>query len=719
MTTLDAVFAPHRVALVGAADEPGRLGTLLWDNLAAFEGEVVPVSRSAELIDGTTAYPDLRSAGDVDLAVVAVPAAAVPDVARDAAGAGVRALVVLSGGFAETGPEGAALQDQLRTIARDAGMRVVGPNCFGVQNAALGLNASIAAGAMGEPGTIALITQSGAYGMALHAMGADEHVRFGTVYASGNKVDIGDHEVIDHLRCDQRTAVICLFAESVTDGRALADAVRAATPTTPVIVAKTGRSDAGSRAARSHTGALAGGHRIVAAALRQAGAVAVRSGLEMLDAARAFATQPLPAGPRAAIVTNSGGTGVELVDLLADEGVDVPELSPGLQATIAERLPALGSPRNPIDMTPVWSRFAKLYPWLTDVLARSGEVDLVVPVLLQRSAMDPETVSALRDAVDVLRTDGVDVPVYVCWVAPRDDRPGADVLQRAGVPCYEWPDRTARAVGHAVRYARRRGLIHPAPFGPAPAATALPAGPLPAADAAALLADHGIATAPAAVCACAEDAVSAAERFGYPVVCKTATAEVAHRTDVGGVYLGLDDRDAVARAYDALAPLGPDVLVQPEVDGVELVVGAMRDERFGPVVMVGVGGTAVEVHDDVAFALAPIHVAEVAELLDGLRGSALLDGPRGAAPVDREAVQAMVRRTGDLMVAHPGLTEIDLNPVVAGPDGAVAVDWKLTVGGGSGAAARHAGTADARRPTDDDGPPAAGTGPRHGTGRRP
>lgn len=684
MTTLDAVFAPRRVALVGASDRPGRLGTLLWENLSTFHGDVVPVTRSGGRVGGRTAYPDLAAVdGEIDLAVLAVPAAAVPAVARDAATSRVRALLVLAGGFAEAGPQGAALQDELVMVARAAGMRVVGPNCFGVQNAALGLNASIAAGATGQPGAIALITQSGAYGMALHAMARDEHVGFGIVYASGNKADIDDAEIIDHLRSDEGTEVICMFVESVGDGRGLSAAVREATPTTPVIVVKTGRSEAGIRAARSHTGALAGSDALFRAAMRQAGAVTVRSGREMLDAARALVSQPLPTGARAAIITNSGGTGVELADLLADERVEVPELSAGLQARISERLPAYASARNPVDMTPVWARFAELYPWLTETIARSGEADIVIPVLLQRSAMDVATVTGLRDAVGRLRADHVDVPVHVCWVAANNVRANADTLQAANVPCFEWPDRTARAVGHAIRYACGRGHVRPPPVPPPASPAQLPAGPLPPTDAAGLLGRHGIATAPTVVCASADAAVDAAARLGYPVVCKVADAAVDHRTDVGGVRLGLADAQAVARAYRELAGISDQVLVQPQLTGVELAVGAVRDERYGPVVMVGAGGTAVEVLADAAFALAPVHDAEVAGLVDSLRCAPLLDGHRVSRAADRHALHALVRCTGDVLASHPRITEIDLNPVLARPDGAVAVDWKISVSGDS------------------------------------
>ncbi|MGF1664922.1 MAG: acetate--CoA ligase family protein [Acidimicrobiia bacterium] len=675
--TLDAVFAPRRVALVGASDQPGKVGTLLWENLSTFTGEVIPITSSATEVGGVRAYPTIGDVeGPIDLVVLAVPAAAVPEVARQAARAGVGGMVVLSGGFAETGPEGEALQAALAKAAGD--VRVVGPNCFGIQNAALGLNASIAAGSGAEPGGISLITQSGAYGMAIHAMGRDEHVRFGKVYASGNKVDIDDHEVIDFLRSDPETRIVCVFAESVGDGAALAAAIRATTPDKPVIIAKTGRSEAGSRAARSHTGSLGTSDVVFRAAMRQSGAVLVRSGLEMLDTARALDGQPLPGGRRAAIITNSGGTGVELVDMLADEGVDVPELSAELQARIAERLPAFASPRNPVDMTPVWSRFAELYPWLIETLARSGEVDIVIPILLQRSAMDPSTVAAVGEAVARLRDDGVAVPVYVCWVAPRSARVNADLIQPAGVPCFEWPDRTARAVGHAVRYALGRRLPDPADPGQ-PAEAILTPGPMQPTVAAALLDDFGISTTPSTVCSDLDAALAATAAIDGPVVMKSADPNLAHRTEAGGVRLGIEGTAEAAEAYRHLSSLGSEVLVQPQIGGVEMAVGAVRDDTFGPLVMVGSGGTTLELFGDVRFALAPASLEEAEGLIAGLQGAALLTGYRGSDPADVGALARCVVGLARLMTSHPEIAEVDLNPVMVTPGGAVAVDWKVNV----------------------------------------
>ena len=682
---LRAVFEPRRVALVGASEQPGRVGAVFWRNLESFPGEVVPVTAGGEPVFGHRAYASLRDVeGTVDLAVVAVPAAAVPGVIRDAGARGVPVAVVISGGFAETGPEGAVLQHELVTAAREAGVRFVGPNCLGVQNCDLPLNASMARGLPAGGGGISLVTQSGAYGMAIQAVGLDEGTRFAKVYAAGNKADIGDAELLAYLGADPASRTLCVFCESLPDGRAFVEAAARVTPHKPVIVARTGRSAAGSRAAVSHTAALAGNQQVWRAALVQAGVVLARSGLEMMDAARALDTQPVPAGPRVAVITNSGGTGVELADLLADEGLDVPELSAQLQAELGEVLPAHASSANPVDITPVWGRYAELYPLLADRLARSDEVDVVVAVLLHRSATDDDAVLALRDAVTRLRRDGSGVPVYVCWVTSRADRAHAEPLQEAGVACFDWPERTARAVGHAVRYGAARAAVRP-PL-PVPARLAgldtLPDGVLDPDTGARLLGAAGITVVETVTCSSPDAAAAAADRLGYPVVAKVAHPDLVHKSDAGGVRVGLADASAVRAAAEHLLRLAPDarVLVQPEVAGLEAVVGGLRDPQFGAVVLVGLGGIHVEVLADVAVGLAPLDLVACHQLLSGLRGSELLAGARGAAPVDVAALADVVRAAGDLVASVPEIAELDLNPVLVRAAGAVVVDWRIRVG---------------------------------------
>src|SRR5262252_4253053 len=729
---LAAVFEPRRVALVGASDRPGSMGRLLWDNLAGFPGEVLPVCPAATVC-GKTAYADLRDIpGDVDLAVIATPAATVPGIIAAAADKGVRAAVVLSAGFAETGDEGAKLQADAVAVARAGGVRLVGPNCFGVQNADLPLNASIAAGTPRGGGGVTIVTQSGSYGMAVHALGQDEGLRVAKVFAAGNKADITDAELLGYLRQDPDTRVICLLLESITGARRFFTEARQTTPHKPVVAVVGGRTGDGQRAAVSHTAALGTDDAIRDAALRQAGVVRVRTGLQALDGALALASQPIPRGPRVAVVTNSGGTGVELTDLLADEGLTIPELSGRLQDELRALLPQYGSARNPVDMTPAWRLFTTVYPAAIEMLARSGEVDAVVPVLLQRSA-SAEVASAVRDAVGRLRAEGVPVPVYVCWVAPRDADRHADLLRDAGVPCFAWPERTARAVGTAVRCGERMGQSMPG-AGPAvkrdvPGAGASVKGDVPGARAPVRgdvpgaggradrrpperfavirasprpaprreLPAHGLVDAQAARellvsagipviatvrCRSAETTVAAAGRLGYPVVAKVDHPELTHKSDVGGVRLGLDDESAVRTAVADLLGLaeGAGVLLQRQHEGVELLVGGLRDPEFGPVVMAGLGGVLVEAWRDIQMAVAPVGEAEAVALLRSLRGAAVFGGLRGTPPVDLGPVADVIVRISDLMVGNPGIAELDLNPVLAGATGCVAVDWRVVMG---------------------------------------
>jgi acetyltransferase len=394
------------------------------------------------------------------------------------------------------------------------------------------------------------------------------------------------------------------------------------------------------------------------------------------------------------VVTNSGGTGVELADLLADEGLEVPELSGPLQDELRALLPGYASARNPVDMTPTWRLFTTLYPATIELLARSGEIDVVVPVLLQRSA-SPEVAAAVRDAVARLRDDGVPVPVYVCWVAPRAADAHASLLQEAGVPCFPWPERTARAVGVAVRCGLQAGRPPGPAASPSPQPSpqppprpsprpAVPVGPgLLAPDAAReLLAAAGVPVIETVLCDSAAMAVSAAARLGYPVVAKVAHPALTHKSDVGGVRLGLFTADAVRSAAADLLALadGAAVLVQPQREGIELVIGGIRDPEFGPVIMTGFGGVLVEARRDVQLAIAPVDEAQAGALLRSLRGAAVFTGLRGRPPVDLAPVAAMIVAVGDLMAGHPEISELDLNPVLVGASASIAVDWRIMCG---------------------------------------
>lgn len=682
LTGLDAVFAPRRIALVGASERAGSVGRLLWENLADFPGEVVPVGPAA-VVFGRPGYASLADVpGEIDLAVVAVPALAVPEVITAAAAKCVGAAVVLSAGFAEAGPAGSLLQQEIVRIARAGNVRLVGPNCFGVQNSRLSLNASIAAGgvAADHQSGVSLVTQSGAYGMAVHTLGREERVPFAKVYAAGNKADIADHEIIGYLADDPDTAVICLLLESIPEPREFLEQALRATARKPVIATLTGRSDAGRRAALSHTASLATDDVLLDALLRQAGVIRTRTGLQMLDAAKVVVDQPRPAGHRVGIITNSGGVGVELADLLVDAGLTVPVLSPTLQASLRSILPDYASTANPVDMTPVWPKFSQWYPALIDLLARSGEVDIVVPVLLQRAA-SVEVAAAIRAAIDMLRRDGVQTVVTACWVAPREAQPAADLLQAAGVPCLSWPERTAQALGVAVaaagfRATPRRSTSRSTPQAGGGTVTAQRHNLMEQRE---RLSHWGIHLAPTRRCGDPEQAVLASTALGYPVVLKVDHPQILHKSDVGGVRKGITDAAsarAAARELLVLAP-GATVLVQHQGDGLEVMVGAVRRPGFGPVVMVGLGGIGAELMADTRSALAPITLTQADDLWRSLRNAAVLDGFRGQAAVDVDALAELAVVVGNLMVSSPGLAEIDLNPVLARPEGYLAVDWRV------------------------------------------
>jgi acetyltransferase len=677
---LDCLFTPRRVAVVGASERAGSAGQILWRNLASFDGEVIPVTPSTVTVGGVTTYRTLRDVpGTVDLAVVAVPADAAVDVVADAAAADVGCCIVLAAGFAESGPEGVRRQRALVAAARAGNVLLVGPNCLGVQNLDLGLNASLASGTGTGGGGISVVTHSGSYAMALNALSQDEGIGFSCAYSAGNAADLADHEVITHLANNPGTRVVAVFVESLTHGRAFLDAARRVTSHTPVVVAAVGSSEAGGRSAASHTAALATNRRVWQDVLTGAGVTVVRTGLEMLDAARVLAAGPPPAGPRVAVVTNSGGTGTELADLLTAEGLDLPVLSPHVQRTLAALLPQYAATGNPVDLTPVWARYAELYPQIVDILARSGEIDVVVPVLLHRAAENAEVAAGLVRVRRSLEAEQVNVPLVVCWVAPDRARPQMLALHDGEVPCLPWAERTARAVGHAVRTGDwQRSEPDPPLARPSPRSLPEHATNGLAASGEFLRA-QGLPLAPTIGCTSVQQAVDAALHLGMPVVLKVDHPELRHKTDVGGVRTGLSNPDEVAAAASTLLGLAPGarVVVQPQLRGTELVVGALRDATFGPVVAVGVGGVHVELIDEIAFAAAPLQPRDARRLFDRPRLARVLDGWRGAPAVDRAALTELICQVGDVIATYPRIDALDLNPVIATPDGLVAVDWRL------------------------------------------
>lgn len=682
-----AAFAPRRVALVGASAEAGKAGRLLLDNLlASGQHEIVAIHPTARDIGGHAAYPSVAAApGEIDLAVIVTPAATTPQIIADCALAGVPVALILSGGFKETGSAGAAIEADVLRAARagsdSGGVRIIGPNCFGLIDVQRGLNASLAMG-LPRAGGVSLFTQSGSYGMAAFSRSQDGAIGFAKVLAAGNKADVSEVDAIRYFGADPQTRVIALVLESIADGPALVAALREVTPVKPVVILKTGRGTAGKRAAASHTAALAQDFAVAQAVLRQAGAVLVDDGLSLFDVAAALDRQPPLRGKRVAIISNSGGTGVELADLLEAQGLEVPALSASLQQGIAAHLPAHGSAANPVDVTTDWKRFATMYRESLRALLASDEIDAVVPVLLQRSALDEGVVAAVIEESAEARTaaSATPKPVHVCWVGPAQGDALRRRLQDAGLPCHEWAARTARVLAHCRITAPDPCLAVGDPF---PCPRDVPADGWLEPDALFTLLDAwGLPMARWRLADDGDAAVAAAMALGYPAVLKAVRPALVHKTEAGAVRLGLADAAAVRSAFESLtASLGPGpVLVQAQATrGVELMLGAVRDATFGPLVVCGLGGIWTEALSDVALRQAPIAPSGALQALTELRGSPLLDGLRGAPGVDREALAALISTLSIAVARAPWCAELDLNPLIVSGNRFTIVDARMRI----------------------------------------
>lgn len=686
----DALLTPRRVAVVGASATAGKAGALFLRNLTAteagFRGDVVAIHPSASEILGCRAYPHLAAVPEpVDLALVLTPPETVPGVVADCGVAGVPVAVVVSGGFAETGPYGVALQHELSRIAAATGVRILGPNCFGVINTAVGLNGSLAMGLPGRGG-ISLVTQSGAYGMAAFSRSVDEGLGFAKIVALGNKIDIGESELVGTLGRDPETRVIAVLVESFSDGRRFFETASEVAASKPLVVLKTGRHPDAQRAASSHTAALCSDEAVVAAALRQAGAHVVADGKTLLDVASALDRQPPMRGRRVGIITNSGGTGVELTDLLEENGLEVPALSPSLQATIASVLPPHGSAVNPIDVTTDWPRFATMYERTAEALMASNEVDAVVPVLLQRSALMPEVSDALIAVAARAQKGGTPKPMHVCWVAPRSADPQREKLRSAGIPCHEWPIATATTLATTLARPPRPLLQLSKPQPVPPPDDVDEAGWLPQHAALSLLQWARFPVVRWARAADPEETTAAARTLGFPVVLKAERPGLVHKSDADAVRLDLGNSAAVTEAFEQFRQrlgFGP-VLVQAQAGpGVELAIGARRDPTFGPVVMAGLGGVWIEAFEDYATRLTPIDAEEALTMLDELRVKKIFGGYRGRPPVSASGFARLIAELSRWFDAAAWLVELDLNPVIAQGEQFTIVDARMRVADGS------------------------------------
>jgi acetyl coenzyme A synthetase (ADP forming)-like protein len=689
------VLAPRTVAVIGASRRRGTVGGEILHNLVAggFQGVVYPVNRSAPAVQAMPAYPSVAELPRrPDLAVIAVPAASVIAVARECGAAAVASLVVISAGFAEAGPQGAARQSELVEVCRAYGMRLVGPNCLGVLNTApeVALNATFMPRGP-TPGRVGFLSQSGGLGIAI--VDAANRLRLGlsSFVSVGNKADLSGNDFIQYWEHDDATEVILLYLESFGNARKFARVARRAGRTKPIIAVKSGRSPAGARASSSHTGALLAASDVTVDALfRQAGVIRTDTLGELFDVAALLSAQPAPTGNRVVIITNAGGPGIMCSDACETSGLEVAELPPRLRRSLRRFLPAEASLADPVDM--IATAGAADYRRAIEAVGRAGIAEAIIAIFVPPLVTESRQVAAaISQAADRLPPEVALLAVFMA-----DD--GAPVeLLRAGrpIPVYAFPEDAARALGHAARYGRWRE----APAGRIPkfadcrfdeaaaiiaAGLGAGAGWLAPDQVARLLDCYGLPSPASRQVADAAGAGRAAEELDDLVALKAIAPGLVHKTEAGGVRIGLRPQEVEHAAEEMAAAIGraglvaDGFLVQAMAPaGVELIVGVVQDRAFGPLLACGAGGTNAELLGDLAVRLTPLSDLDAAEMLRSLKIFPRLEGYRGAPASDVPGVEDLLLRVSALVEAHPEVAEMDLNPVRALPGGPLVLDARI------------------------------------------
>jgi len=687
--SLRPFFHPRVIAVVGASRVRGKIGAELFHSIRAggFTGRVVPVNHATGLVDGVPTVARVTDVpGEVDLAVVAVPALQVDGVIDDCITKGVRAIVVVSAGFGETGAEGLAREARMLEKVRAAGIRLIGPNCMGLieTDPAVSLNASFAP-SMPQAGKVAFLSQSGALGLAILEYARRLDVGFSTFVSVGNKADVSGNDLLQYWADDPRTDVVLLYLESFGNPRNFSRIAQRVARRKPVVAVKAGRSSAGARAALSHTGALATDDRVVEALFDQAGVIRTSTLEELFDVATLLAHQPLPRGRRVAILTNAGGPGILAADACEAGGLEVIKFGTAAAKALAAAVPRAASVANPVDL--LASASPDDYRLALSLLLADPAVDAVlvlyVPVLSDRG---PEVASVLMAAA----RQAPGTPVLTTFL----DAKGAPASLR-GIPSFPFPESAARALAKVARYAawRRRSpgrFVGLTDLGAGAARhiveRALTAGRtwLDSEDVTALLRAAGLPQVPTLTARSEREACEVAHRLGFPVALKAMGSTIVHKTEVGGVALALTDDSMVAYAWrDFATRLGPRleaVAVQPMApDGVEMLVGATQHPIFGPLVACGAGGTFAEVLKDTAYRLTPLTDVDASEMVRSLKSAPLLEGYRGRPPADTRALRDALLRLSLLVEACPAIQEVDLNPVRVLRRGLVVLDARVRV----------------------------------------
>jgi acetyl coenzyme A synthetase (ADP forming)-like protein len=698
MHPLDAILRPRSIAVVGASRQFGSIGHEIVSNLLrhGFTGPVYPVNPRAGSVRSIKAYPSVSSIPDpVDLAVIAVPKQLVVAAAEECGRKGIAGLVVISAGFREVGGAGAEREQDLLSVVRRYGMRLIGPNCLGVLNAepSVSMNATFAP-VMPPSGRVAFVSQSGALGLSVLDYAREYGIGIAQFVSIGNRPDVSSNDLLAYWEHDPSVDVILMYVETFGNPRRFLETAGRISKTKPIVVVKSGRSKSGARAASSHTGALAGSDRAVDAMLAQAGVIRAETVEELFELAIALEARPLPCSGRTAVVTNAGGPGILAADALEARGLELPAFAPITESRLRLLLPEEASLRNPVDM--IASATADAYrEVLTAVLADPG-IDSAIAIFV------PPVVTKQRDVVDAITTASAGrngKPVLAVLMGREGLPEGRADLREAGIPAYIFPESAARAL--AIMARQRDWAARPAQvFERLPvdhdrsarlmreareSGRRLLTGETPLA----LLRAYGIPSVSGGIARDAAGAVAIAGEVGYPVALKVSSEQISHKSDIGGVRVGLERPENVREAFDEILRNALQVAPRDAIDGVlvqrmappgrELIVGIARDPSFGPLIMFGLGGVLAEALQDVVFRLAPLTRWDAAEMCRSIRGAKLLQAFRGAPPVDFRALEDVLLRVSQLACAFPEIDELDLNPLLVSEAGAVAVDARIVL----------------------------------------
>ena len=680
---LEPFFSPKRIAVVGASADPAKMGNNVIRNLIGFHfpGDIYPVNKHALEIEGLRCYASVSDLPEqADLAIVIIPARGIPDVLRQCGDSGIKHVIIQSGGFSETGEQGLALEKELRDIAMEYGMRVLGPNCIGVIDTHTPLNTSFVTGDPGK-GDIGFVSQSGAVVVSVVDWAKSKGIGFSRIVTMGNQMDVTGTETIQAVAESPDTRVITAYIEGIADGREFLRASTEISLKKPYLVLKGGQTAKGAAAVSSHTGALSGSMEAYEAAFRKAGILHVNNMQEMFDQARALAWQPLPAGKRVAILTNAGGFGILTVDALQKYGLEMAPLTSETRKWLKKRIPSAGSVQNPVDI--VAGTGPATYALALDALLADETVDAVIAIQAPQDWFRQSSVAeVIGEGASLYKK-----PVITCLMGKDTAEDTLSLLHKRRIPNVTFPERAASILAVMARrdeWLKRHKLAEETPTPPPPDIPPDAAKLIASGDWEGLAAAYGIPLPDQKLVTSTGDAVSAAEQMGYPIVMKLVSDKVTHKSDVGGVRINLNSEKEVREAWDHIARSASDagadlkgVLLQKMLrDGQEVIIGIKQDPQFGGLVMFGTGGTEVELYKDVYTAIAPLNVVEAEHLIDATAAGRKLQGWRSMTARDRKAVIDVLIRMSHLAANHPEVKEMEINPlyVLDEGNGAFAID---------------------------------------------